>query len=191
MANNLDRLLQGVSENTNIRPGIVQLLHNIATQAGDGADNPAAAMALAALLRERAEHIAGHVMANTPMILATPPVHLLPVDPDHETKDAEEALAKAKADHERVLGAAQQTAAHVDAAQAEVDRKRAKRHEDDKARAVAEAKMTPHEKAAYDAEHAHDHGHGHGEAGAEPAAAEPDHRSKRQIAADERAARGE
>jgi len=79
MANNLDRLLDGVTASPTIHAGVVRLMHNIAVQADAAAgDNPGAAAALAAMLRTRAEQIASHVLANTPMIAATPPVHPVP-----------------------------------------------------------------------------------------------------------------
>jgi len=85
MANNLDRLLEGVTENPAIHASVTRLMHNIAAQADiAGGNNPAAALALATMLRARAEHIAASVLANTPVIAATPPVHPVPVDPDRK-----------------------------------------------------------------------------------------------------------
>jgi hypothetical protein len=115
MANNLDRLLEGVSDNTSIPASVARLMRNIAAEAEHAgtAINPAASTALGEMLKANADHIAHHVMANTPVIAATPPVHPMPAHP-----------------------------------------------------------------------HDHEHGHDAGEA-------QTEHRTKRQIAADERAARGE
>jgi hypothetical protein len=80
MANQLDRLLEGVSENTTVHGSVARLMRNIAAEAGAAgtAINPAASTALGDSLKTHAESIASHVLANTPVIAATPPVHAKP-----------------------------------------------------------------------------------------------------------------
>jgi hypothetical protein len=129
MANQLDRLLEGVTDNATIHGSVARLMRNIAAEAEQAgtAINPAASTALGQSLLTHAEHLASHVLANTPVIAATPPVHAAPKHP-------------------------------------------------------------------HDHGHEHEHGHDDGYPAATPdisADAPPDHRTKRQIAADERKAEAE
>jgi hypothetical protein len=87
MANQLDRLLDGVSDNASVHGSVSRLMRNIAAEAEHAgtAINPAASTALGESLKTHADHIASHVLANTPVIAATPPVHAVPAHPhDHE-----------------------------------------------------------------------------------------------------------
>jgi hypothetical protein len=131
MANQLDRLLEGVSDNVTVHGSVARLMRNIAAEAEQAgtAINPAASTALGGSLKTHAETIASHVLANTPVIAATPPVHATP--------------------------------------------------------AHAHDKHDPH--AAHDQHGAHDPHAAHGH-GVVPEEQVEDHRTKRQIAADERAA---
>jgi hypothetical protein len=89
MANQLDRLLEGVSDNNSVHGSVSRLMRNIAAEAehAGAAINPAASTALGESLKTHAEHIASHVLANTPVIAATPPVHAKPAHA-HDSHDS-------------------------------------------------------------------------------------------------------
>jgi hypothetical protein len=78
MANMLDRITEGVANVTQVHSSAVALVHNIANQITSVASNSGAAEQLAAMLHEHAHHLADHVLAGTPVIAATPPVHAEP-----------------------------------------------------------------------------------------------------------------
>jgi hypothetical protein len=76
--NALDRTAADVGDKRTITESIVQLLHNIASEVRGAAGNEEASRAHADMLDSNGPHLAAVVMANTPMILATPPVHPTP-----------------------------------------------------------------------------------------------------------------
>ncbi len=76
--NMLDRIRAGVADYATAPTSTVRLLHNIAAQIHATAGNRDAANALSDLLYREAGHLAALVLANTPVIAATPPVHPLP-----------------------------------------------------------------------------------------------------------------
>jgi hypothetical protein len=90
MANQLDRLLEGVSENASVHASVARLIRNIAAEA-EHAGMGYASAALGGSLNMYADHIASHVLANTPVIAATPPVHAVPAHPhEHAEKPVED-----------------------------------------------------------------------------------------------------
>lgn len=76
--NSLDRLAANVGDNTSIASSLANLLGNIAGEINVSAGNEAASRSLATMIVGNADHLARLVMAGTPMILATPPVHPAP-----------------------------------------------------------------------------------------------------------------
>src|ERR1700731_1521349 len=78
--NTLDRTVADVGDKTTIVASLMQLLHNVATEIRATAGNETAAHGLADMVDEHSEHMSKVVMANTPMILATPPVHPSPAN---------------------------------------------------------------------------------------------------------------
>lgn len=88
--NVLDALQDGVTELPTIHGAAVRLLHNVAAQIRAVATNPAACEQLADLVDREADRLSGHVLANTPVISATPPVH---PDPDDDAEDEDPAPA--------------------------------------------------------------------------------------------------
>jgi hypothetical protein len=73
--NMLDKCLDGVTDNPTINSGLTRLLHNIAIEIRGAAGNEAATLQLADMIDREAGRCAGHVLANTPMVMATPQVH--------------------------------------------------------------------------------------------------------------------
>jgi hypothetical protein len=84
--NSLDRVTAGVTEISTIPDSVSRLLDNVAGEIRLAAGNPDASNALADLLSSEAGRLGLHVMAHTPMILATPPVHPEPTDDTAETE---------------------------------------------------------------------------------------------------------
>src|ERR1700681_3532562 len=75
--NNLDRVLDGVTHDPNVKTSTARLMHNIAGEIRTAIGNPEAEGALADMLDDRAAHIGDHVLAATPVIgspLPTQPV---------------------------------------------------------------------------------------------------------------------
>lgn len=76
--NSLDRIVDGVTGTVTIPDSVTRLLDNVAGEIRLAAGNEQASEALAAMLNSQAGSLGLHVMAHTPMILATPPVHPAP-----------------------------------------------------------------------------------------------------------------
>lgn len=81
--NSLDRIVLDVDSKTTITESAVQLLHNIASAVKAMAGNADASRQFADMLDREAPRLAARILANTPMILATPPVHP-PVEPSSD-----------------------------------------------------------------------------------------------------------
>lgn len=73
--NLLDRTLEGVTDGRHLQPSLGRLLHNIAAQIRITAGSADATLGYADMLDRETDNLAGHVLANTPMIMATPPYH--------------------------------------------------------------------------------------------------------------------
>lgn len=84
--NMLDKTLDGVSAAPHIKPAVALLVHNIGAQVRLLAGNPEAAAGYADMLDREADNISSHVLANTPMITATPEFH--PEPPRADDKGA-------------------------------------------------------------------------------------------------------
>jgi hypothetical protein len=76
--NSLDRIAANVGDKTTIAASLENLLQNIAGEINVAAGNEAASRSLATMLLSDSGYLARLVMAGTPMILATPPVHPSP-----------------------------------------------------------------------------------------------------------------
>lgn len=73
--NSLDRTVAGVGDNATIAGSLTCLLQNIGAEIRAAAGNGDASLSLADMIVGNAEYLGKAVMAGTPMILATPPVH--------------------------------------------------------------------------------------------------------------------
>jgi hypothetical protein len=69
--NDFDHMVDGVTEAPRIHDGVHKLIHNIADKFRSVASHEETVRATADLLAARAEDLAKHVMANTPMIVGT------------------------------------------------------------------------------------------------------------------------
>lgn len=73
-----DKIVAGVAENSTIVASAMLLLKNIAEQIRTTAGNSDASLQLADLVSREAPRFSDHIMAGTPMILATPQYHPAP-----------------------------------------------------------------------------------------------------------------
>jgi hypothetical protein len=82
--NDFDHVVDGVTEAPRIHDGVHKLIHNIADKFRSVAGQEESVRAHADLLADRAEDIAKHLMANTPMIVGTHPA------PAHGKRDKDD-----------------------------------------------------------------------------------------------------
>ena len=87
--NMLDRTLEGVTDGRSLRPSLQRLLLNVAAQIRVLASNPEALSSYADMLQREADNCGRHVLANTPIIEATPALHPEPEHPNESGNDVD------------------------------------------------------------------------------------------------------
>jgi hypothetical protein len=73
-----DKTVAGVGETKTINGSLILLLNNLAAEIRGVAGNQDATLGLADMVASEAPRLSATILANTPMIEATPPVHPMP-----------------------------------------------------------------------------------------------------------------
>lgn len=76
--NQLDYVSKDVKETPTLHASAVKLLHNVSEEIHKVCGNPDATSQLGDLIKTRADYLARLMLAGTPVIEATPPVHPTP-----------------------------------------------------------------------------------------------------------------